>query len=74
MMNVSILDPDAQGLPEQELQLRQWMLDWYDRALTEGHIYSTYELDTQTAERLEAYFKVGLTPGDGVDALFGTLH
>ncbi len=75
MMNISILDPDALGvIPAEELALRQWVADWYDRALTDGHIQLTYELDEPMAERLEAYFKVGLTPDDGVDALFGTLH
>lgn len=74
-MNISILDPEALAVvPAEEFALRQWLADWYDRALTDGHIQLTYELDEQTAARLEAYFNVGLTPDDGVDALFGRLH
>jgi hypothetical protein len=47
---------------------------WYDRALADGFIYAPFELDDATARRLYGYFDAGLTPLEGVCALFGTVH
>jgi hypothetical protein len=73
-MNATFPEPDLSGLPPEEMRLRQWMATWYHFALEDGYILPQFELDMETAERLEGYFKVGLTPDEGVGALFGTLH
>lgn len=73
-MTISFVDPEALMMPLEELELAQWMQAWYNRALDDGHIHPTYEPDSATIERLEAYYKVGLTPGEGVGVLFGKLH
>ena len=73
-MSTTFFAPDSWGFAPEELELRHWMAAWFDRAVTDGHIHVTYEPDAETVERLEAYFKVGLTPGEGVGVLFGMLH
>ncbi|WP_242538893.1 hypothetical protein [Trinickia acidisoli] len=73
-MITSFLNTDSPELPGEEFELHQWLADWHHYALTDGHIHSTYELDDETVERLESYFKLGLTPREGVGVLFGTLH
>jgi hypothetical protein len=73
-MSTSCLDRDLAGLPEASLPFRQWMIAWYLYAVADGQIETTYNLDTATAERLEGYFATGLTPVEGVGALFGALH
>jgi hypothetical protein len=60
--------------PETTHDLRLWMNAWYDRALADGFIYAPFELDDATARRLYGYFDAGLTPLEGVCALFGTVH
>lgn len=74
MMSTSFLGADSLELSREELELRQWMAAWYHFALTDGHIHPTFELDQEMADRLESYFKVGLSPGEGVGVLFGMLH
>lgn len=73
-MRPSTLDPDLSGLPAAVLPFRQWMTAWYLYAVADGQIETTYNLDDATAERLEGYFNTGLTPSEGVGALFGALH
>jgi hypothetical protein len=73
-MNPSTLDTDLSGLPTAVLPFRQWMTAWYLYAVADGQIERSYNLDDATAERLEGYFKTGLTPSEGVGALFGALH
>lgn len=65
---------DGWDVPPQEAELRQWIVAWYQSAVTGGHIEPPYELDNATAERLEGYFQFGLTPTEGVDICFGRLH
>jgi hypothetical protein len=73
-MNTSFVDQDALGLPAEETALRQWIIAWYHHAVHDGFVEPQYQLDEATATRLEGYFLAGLTPGDGVGAVFGTLH
>ncbi|CAE6730880.1 hypothetical protein [Paraburkholderia haematera] len=57
-----------------ETELRAWMSDWYDHAFAIGFIRPPFILDHATALRLEGYFNVGLTPAEGVNAIFGMVH
>jgi hypothetical protein len=59
---------------EPPLDLRLWVNAWYDQAVADGFIYPPFELDEEIAKRLHGYFDVGLTPLEGVCALFGTVH
>jgi hypothetical protein len=54
--------------------LRAWLSDWYDHAFATGFIRPPFILDDATALRLEGYFDVGLTPAEGVNAIFGVVH
>ena len=73
-MNLSSFEPDVTGLPRHDLRLRQWINDWYACAISDGFIEAPYELDDATAERLAGYFDFGLTPDEGVGAVFRPLH
>ncbi|HTI18562.1 MAG TPA: hypothetical protein VL598_12925 [Trinickia sp.] len=73
-MNTSSVDHAVWGIKPEETALRQWLTAWYHFALSDGHIEPDYELDNATAERLEGYFRVGLTPGEGATATFGKVH
>jgi hypothetical protein len=73
-MDTSFVDQDSLGLPPEETALRQWIIAWYHLAVSDGFVEPHYQLDEVTAARLEGYFQVGLTPGEGVDVVFGTLH
>jgi hypothetical protein len=73
-MHITSVDSDVLGWPPEETALRQWITAWYYFAVDEGYIEPQYELDDATAARLEGYFQAGLTPGDGVTAVFGTQH
>jgi hypothetical protein len=57
-----------------EAKLRAWLSDWYDHAFATGFIRPPFILDDATALRLEGYFDVGLTPAEGVNAIFGVVH
>jgi hypothetical protein len=48
--------------------------EWYDHAFATGFIRPPFILDDATALRLEGYFDVGLTPAEGVKAIFGVVH
>ncbi|WP_438268802.1 hypothetical protein [Paraburkholderia atlantica] len=48
-------------LPKEMIQLRAWLSDWYDQAFAAGYIHPPFILDEVTADRLEGYFKAGLT-------------
>ncbi|MFL9866108.1 hypothetical protein PQR67_18170 [Paraburkholderia fungorum] len=61
-------------LSARETELRVWMSEWYDHAFLIGFIRPPYILDDVTALRLEGYFSVGLTPAEGVSAMFGRVH
>ncbi|MGB8421021.1 hypothetical protein [Paraburkholderia sp.] len=54
--------------------LRAWMLAWYDHAVSIGFVRPPFILNDVAAERLEGYFRVGLTPAEGAEAFFGTAH
>ncbi|WP_027797407.1 hypothetical protein [Paraburkholderia acidipaludis] len=62
------------GLPQYEVKLREWMSQWYDHSVMKGFIQPPFLLDASKAERLEGYFVVGLTPAEGAQAFFGTVH
>lgn len=61
-------------LPQDESSLRAWMLAWYDHAVSVGFLSPPFTLNDVTAERLEGYFRVGLTPAEGAEAFFGVAH
>lgn len=65
---------DAWELPPEERKLRQWITAWYQSAVRSGYVEPPYELDHAMAERLEGFFRVGLTPAEGASVVFGTLH
>ncbi|RDK01000.1 hypothetical protein [Paraburkholderia lacunae] len=65
-------NPDC--LTQNDLELRAWMLAWYDHAVSVGFVRPPFTLSDATAERLEGYFKVGLTPVEGAEAFFGIVH
>ncbi|CAM2197191.1 conserved protein of unknown function [Paraburkholderia kururiensis] len=59
---------------DHEANLRAWLSEWYDYAVSAGFIHPPYELKEAVAERLEGYFNVGLSPHEGATVFFGTLH
>jgi hypothetical protein len=65
---------NAGRVSKHETELRAWMSAWYDHAFAIGFIRPPFILDHATAVRLEGYFNVGLTPEDGVNAMFGAVH
>jgi hypothetical protein len=65
---------DRNALPAEEAELRKWITAWYEHAISAGFIRPPYVLDDVTARRLEAYFRIGLTPREGAGVMFGTLH
>lgn len=65
---------DAWELPPEERELRQWITDWYQSAVKSGYVEPPYELDNAMAERLEGFFRFGLTPAEGACVVFGTVH
>lgn len=71
-------DPMANksGMPRQEevVDLGGWISVWYDKAVAARFIQPPFVLDDSTADRLQGYFDVGLTPGDAVHAFFGVMH
>ncbi|MDB5832389.1 MAG: hypothetical protein JWR14_2219 [Caballeronia sp.] len=64
------------GLQVQEdvRELTGWISVWYDQAVAARFISPPFVLDETTADRLQGYFDVGLTPGDAVHAFFGLMH
>ena len=50
------------------------MSRWYDHAVAVGLVCPPWLLDNAKADRLEAYFVAGLTPEEGAQAFFGTIH
>ncbi|CAB3806351.1 hypothetical protein LMG28614_06376 [Paraburkholderia ultramafica] len=67
-------DDASSGLPQHIIDLRAWISDWYDHAVAAGFVRPPFMLDDATAERLEGYFMVGLTPAEGAAAFFGSVH
>jgi hypothetical protein len=65
---------DTAALPLDIAELRSWITAWYEHALSVGFIRPAYVLDEATAERLESYYRFGLTPSEGAGVMFGTLH
>ncbi|MFM0207106.1 hypothetical protein PQQ96_06825 [Paraburkholderia sediminicola] len=64
----------SDGLSQDDLGLRAWVLAWYDHAVSVGFVRPPFLLNDVTAKRLEGYFRVGLTPAEGAEAFFGTAH
>ncbi|MEM5461115.1 hypothetical protein VSR69_40910 [Paraburkholderia phytofirmans] len=63
-----------ESLSQYELKLREWISRWCDHAVAEGLVRPPFLLDEPMAERLEGYFFVGLTPAEGAQAFFGSVH
>lgn len=62
------------ALPQSVVELRRWISDWYDHAFRVGFVEPPFRLDEAILERLEGYFRVGLTPAEGAIAFFGSMH
>ncbi|MGF6291734.1 hypothetical protein OKW50_006669 [Paraburkholderia youngii] len=60
--------------PQDVIQLRAWLSDWYDYVFAVGYIHPPFTLDEATTDRLEGYFKAGLTPAEGAILFFGIVH
>jgi hypothetical protein len=60
--------------PQYVTEWRTWLSDWYDHAYREGYVSPPFALDYAIAERLEGYFRVGLTPAEGAVAFFRMMH
>jgi hypothetical protein len=73
-MTTYFAEEETAVLPQEEVELRTWITAWYKHALSVGFIRSAYILDEPPAERLESYFRFGLTPSEGAGVMFGTLH
>lgn len=56
------------------MELRAWISDWYDCAIASGFVRPPFRLDGATADRLEGYFNMGLTPAEGAAVCFGPVH
>ncbi|WP_211193417.1 hypothetical protein [Paraburkholderia sp. UYCP14C] len=65
---------EVEVLSASEIELRAWLSRWYDHAVAEGLVRPPYLLDDAKATRLQAYFDAGLTPEDGAQLFFGTVH
>jgi len=65
---------ESEGLSQYVTDLRAWINAWYDHAVKVGFIQPPFMLDEEIADRLEGYFKVGLTPVEGADVFFGMVH
>ncbi|MEM5461896.1 hypothetical protein VSR69_45235 [Paraburkholderia phytofirmans] len=63
-----------ESLSQCELKLREWISRWYDHAASEGLVRPPFSLDDSMAERLEGYFFAGLTPAEGAQAFFRSVH
>lgn len=61
-------------LSEYAVELHTWLSDWYDHAYRVGYVHPPFTLDDAIAERLEGYFRAGLTPEEGAVAFFGVMH
>ncbi|MBB5423734.1 hypothetical protein [Paraburkholderia atlantica] len=61
-------------LSASEIELRAWISRWYDHAVAAGLVRPPYLLDDAKAMRLQAYFAAGLTPEEGAQLFFGTVH
>jgi len=73
-MRKPFAEDDTAALPLDVAELRTWITAWYEHALSVGFIRPPYVLDETTAERLESYYRFGLTPSEGAGVMFGTLH
>ena len=60
--------------PMDVAELHSWIEAWYRHSVSVGYIQPMYVLDNFTADRLENYFRWGLTPSECADVMFGTLH
>jgi hypothetical protein len=69
-----MIDDASYALPPYVIELRAWISDWYDHAFKVGFVRPPFALDEAIADRLEGYFKAGLTPAEGAIAFFGTMH
>jgi hypothetical protein len=73
-MRTHFAEDDTAVLPMDVAELRSWINAWYEHALWVGFIRPPYVLDEVTAGRLESYYRLGLTPLEGADVMFGTLQ
>lgn len=74
-MRKSFAEDDTTAvLPLEVAELRTWIKAWYEHAVSVGFIRHAYVLDEATAERLESYYRSGLTPCEGAGVMFGWLH
>jgi hypothetical protein len=67
-------DDAFDALPQSVMDLRRWISDWYDHAFKVGFVEPPFRLDEAILERLEGYFRAGLTPAEGAIAFFGFVH
>jgi hypothetical protein len=67
-------DDPSDALPQYVIDLRAWISDWYDHAFKVGLVRPPFTLDEAIVERLEGYFRAGLTPAEGAIAFFGVVH
>jgi hypothetical protein len=67
-------DDASDAQPQYVIDLRTWISDWYDHAFKVGFVRPPFTVDAAIVERLEGYFKAGLTPAEGAIAFFGVAH
>ena len=67
-------DDASDALSQHMIDLRTWISDWYDHAFKAGLVRPPFTVDNAIVERLEGYFKAGLTPAEGAIAFFGFVH
>jgi hypothetical protein len=67
-------DPSVVAEELMLVDLKEWVSLWYERAVAAKFIRPPFQLDDPTAERLQGYFEVGLSPDDAVLAFFGVMH
>jgi hypothetical protein len=57
-----------------QLELQSWTAAWCDQVVKAGFIRPPFQPDDATVSRLHGYFKVGLSPTEAAQALFGPKH
>ncbi|CAE6870697.1 hypothetical protein R69746_08402 [Paraburkholderia aspalathi] len=65
---------ESEWLPQHLIDLRAWIDARHDHGIATGFIRSPFLLDDALAERIGGYFKVGATPDEGSDVVFGLIH
>jgi hypothetical protein len=67
-------DDVSNAPPQYVTDLRAWISDWYDHAFKVGLVRPPFRLSEAIADRLEGYYRAGLTPAEAATAIFGTVH